>query len=167
MSLNRSSKWVVSGSPLSSRWSKTPKRIAFPFPLGSCGRQYRVCDLFGSHQGREVRVGAWHRRKQRGIDNPQPAHPANSALIVGHRHRIVLRTHPASAGGMPDTDRGFADKVFERLVVAHQLIEPITLYDYLFDHHAPQPWGPIEQFCDDVGNHLVLAVDDADLADAL
>ena len=68
---------------------------------------------------------------------------------------------------MPDADRGLADEVFERLVVAHQLVEFIAFDDYLLDHHAPQPGRAVEQFGDDVGDHLVLGVDDADLAHPL
>src|SRR5947208_1314772 len=37
--------------------------------------EHRVGDFLGGHQGREIGVGAWHRRKQRGVDDAQTGDP--------------------------------------------------------------------------------------------
>jgi hypothetical protein len=52
---------------------------------------------------------------------------------------------------VPHADRRFADKVFERLVVADQLVEAIAPGDNPFDQEAAQPGRAVEQPGDDVG----------------
>ena len=100
----------------------------------------------------KVGVRARQHRKQRSIDDPQTGDVAHPTLSIGHRHRVVLRSHAARAGRVPHADCCFADKVFERLVVADQLVEAIAPGDNPFDQDAAQPGRAVEQTGDDVGD---------------
>jgi hypothetical protein len=53
---------------------------------------------------------------------------------------------------VPYADHRFADKVFERLVVTHQLIEAIPSTENPLDQDAAQPGRAVEQLGDDVGD---------------
>jgi hypothetical protein len=50
-------------------------------------------DLFGSHQGWEIGVCAWHHREDRGVDDAQTLYALDAALRIDDRHRIVCPAH--------------------------------------------------------------------------
>ena len=68
---------------------------------------------------------------------------------------------------MPHADRRLAHEGFERLVVAHDLLEGKTFDDEIVDHVVAQRRRPVHQLCGDGGEDLVLGVDHADLAHAV
>src|SRR3546814_6181016 len=82
-------------------------RDALPHTL-RLGAQDRIRDLFGAHDGRDVRVRARHPREDRGVPYAQSADAAHAALTVGDGHRVAVAAHPAGPGGVPDAEGGLA-----------------------------------------------------------
>ena len=75
--------------------------------------------------------------------------------------------HPTGAGGVPDADRSLAHEGFERVVVAHHVLEREAFDDEVVDHVVAQRRRPVHQRRGDRCEHLVLGIDHADLADAV
>ena len=84
--------------------------------------------------------------ENRRVDHPQSVDAAHAAGVVGHRHQVVVRSHPAGTGGVPDTDRSFAHEFLDGVVVCHHLFERVALHDEFWISIARSPDGPSSSF---------------------
>ncbi len=66
---------------------------------------------FGDHNRREIGVGAWDARHDRGVDNAQIVHAVNPARTINHRHWIVSPTNRTCADWMRHW-RGCSEQLF-------------------------------------------------------